>query len=167
MRSERARSAAKTNIHLLQCRHPKLFRSLDVFERAEQRFILYYCWAFLTQRWQLMPLPSTPTATSLSSKPSTVVSADGSRCRYPTTTCTTQRCPCCLNHRRLAMLLTADAAAKLYNGNQSVAWTIEDWQCCWQLMLQLQYVLQWQRQCCLNQWRTDIIFTADNWCRYT
>jgi hypothetical protein len=43
----RARSAAKTNKNLLQCRHPKLFRYLDVFARAEQRFILYYCWAFL------------------------------------------------------------------------------------------------------------------------
>jgi hypothetical protein len=47
------------------------------------------------------------------SKPSTVVSADGSLCRYPSTTF--------LNQRGLAMLLKADAAAKYYNGNVSVA----------------------------------------------
>ncbi len=120
---------------------------------------LYYCWAcFLTQRWQLMPLPSTPTATSLSYKSSTVVSADGSRCRYPSTTF--------LNHRGLAMLLTADAAAKYYNGYVSVAWTIDDWQCCWQLMPQLQHVLKCQRLCCLNQRQMAMLLTADAAAKY-
>ncbi len=80
-----------------------------------------------------MPQPSSTAATSPLPESSTIGNAADSWCRHQVP----QRHRLCrLNHRRLSALVTADAATKFSNGNVSVAWTIEDWQCCWQLMPQ-------------------------------
>ncbi len=86
--------------------------------------------------WQLMPQLSTTTGMSLLPEPLTIGNAADSWCRSQVLQ--RQRL-CCLNHRQ--------------------------WQFCWKLMPQLQYVLHWKRLCCLNHRRLPID-AADSWCRY-